>query len=63
MTDEEFKNLFDTFGFNREPIKEAIRINEHMLYVVSFNGPDLIFEFNNMSDWSLRTATSLIRKT
>ena len=62
MTDEEFENLFNTFSFNRDPIKETIRINENVLYIVSFNGPDLIFEFHSMSDWSLITATSLIRK-
>ena len=60
MTKEELVNLYDTMPFGKDPIKEAIRVDDNTLYIVSFNGPDLVFKFKSMNEWSLQTVKELI---
>lgn len=60
MSDSEFVNLYNTMPFGKDPIKETIRVDEHRLYIISFNGPDLLFTFYDINRWSLETINELI---
>lgn len=60
MSDSEFVNLYNTMPFGKDPIKETVRVDEHTLYIISFNGPDLLFTFYDMNRWSLETVEELI---
>lgn len=60
MTAEELKNLYSTMSFGKDPIKEALPVDENTIYLVSFNGPDLIFRFKSMNEWSLQTVKELL---
>ena len=60
MTAEELKNLYFTMPFAKDPIKEVLMVDENTIYLVSFNGPDLIFRFKNMNEWSLQTVKELL---
>lgn len=62
MTEEEFVRLFNTMGFNNGIVKESRLINTNSIYLIMFDGPDLIFEYRDMSDWSVQTAKSYVRK-
>lgn len=62
MTEEEFQRLFVTMPFNTGPIKKVSKIAENTLYIHMFNEADLIFIFNNMGDWSLRTAENVCKE-
>lgn len=62
MTEEEFVRLFNTMGFNNGIVKESRLISANSIYLIMFDGPDLIFEYHDMSDWSLETAKSFVRK-
>lgn len=60
MTTEELKNLYLTMPFAKDPVKEVLMVDENTIYLVSFNGPDLIFRFKSMYEWSLQTVRELI---
>ena len=60
MTEEEFVKLFNTMGFNNGIVKESRLINGYSIYLIMFDGPDLIFEYHNMSDWSVQTAKNYV---
>ena len=60
MTVEELKNLYLTMPFAKDPVKEVLLVDENTIYLVSFNGPDLIFRFKSMYEWSLQTVRELI---
>lgn len=62
MTEEEFVRLFNTMGFNNGIVKESRLISANSIYLIMFDGPDLIFEYHDMSDWSVQTAKSFVRK-
>lgn len=62
MNEEEFLRLFNTMGFNNGIVKEVRLINPNSIYIIMFDGTDLIFEYHDMSDWSLQTAKSFVRK-
>lgn len=62
MTEEEFVRLFNTMGFNNGIVKESRLISANSIYLIMFDGPDLIFEYHDMSDWSVQTAKSYVRK-
>ena len=62
MSEEEFLRLFNTMGFNNGIVKEVRLINPNAIYIVMFDGPDLIFEYHDLFDWSLQTVKNFVRK-
>ena len=62
MNEEEFLRLFNTMGFNNGIVKEVRLINPNAVYIVMFDGPDLIFEYLDLFDWSLQTVKNFVRK-
>ena len=42
---QELLTIYATVPFNRDPIKEIILVDDQTLYLVMFNGPDLLFHF------------------
>ena len=56
MDEQELLRIFNTMHFGDGTVKEARLISEHSIYVVMFNESDLIFEYYDVNNWSLRTA-------
>lgn len=61
FTDEELLKIFNTTSFTGGNVKEGRRIDDHTMYLVMFNEPDLIFEWHDCMDWSIRTAKNFIK--
>lgn len=61
MNEEALLKIFKTMQFGNGTIREARLIKENTIYIIMFNEPDLIFEFNSMTDWSLCTAKNYIQ--
>ena len=61
MSEEALLKVFQTMSFGNGTVKEARLIKDNTIYIMMFNEPDLIFEFNSMTDWSLRTAINYIQ--
>jgi hypothetical protein len=62
MSEEALLKVFQTMSFGNGTVKEARLIKENTIYIMMFNEPDLIFEFNSMTDWSLCTAINYISR-
>lgn len=60
MDEKALLKVFQTMSFGNGTVKEARLIRENTIYIMMFNEPDLIFEFNSMTDWSLCTAINYI---
>ncbi len=60
MDENQLLKVFNTMHFTDGVIKEARLIKENTIYIIMFNEPDLIFEFNSMADWSVSTAKNYI---
>ena len=60
--DKRLLHIFNTMGFNNGIVKEARLMKENSIYIVMWDAPDLIFEFNSMDDWSLCTAKNYIQR-
>ena len=60
MSEEALLKVFQTMSFGNGTVKEARLIKENTIYIMMFNEPDLIFEFNSMTDWFLCTAINYI---
>ena len=60
MTKDELLHIYNTMSFGKDPIKEVLPIDDETIYIVSFNGPDLIFKFKDVNDWALQTVRALI---
>ena len=60
MDEEALLRVFNTMHFTDGVIKEARLIKDSTIYIIMFNEPDLILEFNSMIDWSVSTAKNYI---
>ena len=60
FTEEELLKIFNTMSFNGGNVKEVRLIDANKIYLVMFNGPDLLFHFEDVNTWSLQTVKELI---
>ena len=63
MTKDELLHVYNTMSFGKDPVKEVLSVDDETIYIVSFNGPDLIFKFKSINEWSLQTVRELIVST
>ncbi len=62
MSEEALLKIFKTMQFGNGTVREARLIKENTIYIIMFNEPDLIFQFNSMTDWLLCTAKNYIQR-
>jgi hypothetical protein len=62
MDENQLLKVFNTMHFTDGVIKEARLVKDNTIYIIMFNEPDLIFEFNSMIDWSVSTAKNYIER-